>query len=53
MKRRLLIVALAASLAGATLMLLLVCSAIPLMAQQTAPPSGTQAAQPATALVVY
>ena len=47
MKTRLPIVALAVSLASATLMPLLLCSAIPLMAQQTAPSSGTQEAQPA------
>ncbi len=52
MKNRLLIVALAASLASATLMLLLVCSATPLMAQQIAPPSGTGGTQPAAPAVV-
>jgi hypothetical protein len=53
MKTRLLIVALAASLASAILMLLLVCSAVPLMAQQTAPPSGTGGTQPAATSVTY
>ncbi len=38
MKTRLLIIALAANLANATFMLLLVCPAIPLMAQQTGTP---------------